>query len=283
MSIKNQQGWIKLHRPLLNDIVWSGSTPEQKTVLITILLMADRESNEWEWMGKKFKTQPGQMVTSNASIMEAAQVSRQNVRSALQRLEKLKFLTIESTNTGMLITICNWTLYQETKTKANQLTNQQPTSSQPEGNQQPTTNKNTKNTKNIKNTLIGGGENSEVPVVLKNWRTDFLVYTTELDAAYEILLKDAEWLKERQVYHPNLDIKKTAEKARKDFWGTEAGWKHKKKTRGTDAINWRSTFNHALTQRSNQVWLPRGDSSVSGAGGTGGYERQDMKNYRDKK
>ena len=111
------EGWIKLYRVLLDKPIWLHSTPEQKTVLMTLLLMADHQSNEWEWNGKTFRTEPGQMVTSANSIIEKCGkgISRQNVRSSLERFKKYEFLTMDSTKTGMLITIVNWRSYQPPK------------------------------------------------------------------------------------------------------------------------------------------------------------------------
>ena len=66
----NGQGWIKLYRQLTNKAIWKCSTPEQKVVLITLLLMADHKGNEWEWQGKKHITKLGQFITSLKSIAE---------------------------------------------------------------------------------------------------------------------------------------------------------------------------------------------------------------------
>jgi hypothetical protein len=61
---------------------------------------------------------------------------------------------------------------------------------------------------------------------------------------------------ERQRYHPRLNIGLTIEKACKDFWATEAGWKHKKASR-TAKIDWRQTFSKILTVDCNKVWKTR--------------------------
>src|SRR5699024_10161182 len=114
----------------LNKAIWQCSTPEQKTILITLLLMANHKENEWEWQGKKFIVQPGQFITSSKSIETAAGpgISRQNVRTALGKFEKYGFLTKESTRTGILITITNWEVYQSQEEKVtNKVTIDQPT------------------------------------------------------------------------------------------------------------------------------------------------------------
>lgn len=108
------EGWIKIYREILNKPIWLLSTPEQKTILITILLMANHEENEWEWKGGRYICQHGQMITSLEKIAKKAGkgISIQNVRTALVRFEKYGFITNESTNSNRLITICNWEDYQ---------------------------------------------------------------------------------------------------------------------------------------------------------------------------
>jgi DNA replication protein DnaD len=139
-------GYIRLYRCLLKKSVWKQSTPEQKVILITLLLMANHNENEWLWSGEKFKCLPGQMVTSLESITKACGkgISIQNVRSALLKFEKLDFLTNQSTKTGRLLTIVNWELYQDEILKPTK----EPTNDQQRGNKEVTTNKNDKNDKN---------------------------------------------------------------------------------------------------------------------------------------
>lgn len=143
-----QQGWIKLHRELIDKPIWRESTPEQKTVLMTILLMANHKENQWEFKGEKYNVKPGQFITSLKSIAEksGAGVSIQNVRSSLKRFEKYDFLTSEPTNKNRLITVVNWANYQV----LDEDPTSNPTSSQQAANKQPTTNKNVKKEKNEK-------------------------------------------------------------------------------------------------------------------------------------
>lgn len=139
------QGWIKLHRCLLTKPIWNDSTPEQKTVLMTILMLANHQGREWEFKGERYKAEPGQFITSLESLTQKCGkgVSIQNVRTSLKRFEKYDFLTNESTNKNRLITIVNWGFYQSTQ---EELTNN-PTSNQQATNKQLTTNKNDKNDK----------------------------------------------------------------------------------------------------------------------------------------
>jgi hypothetical protein len=87
----------------------------------------------------------------------------------------------------------------------------------------------------------------------KTWRDSFETYRQELRSAYMQATEDKKWLAERQRYHPGLNILLTLEKACKDYWSKEAGWK-KKKAAKTANIDWPRTFNNALAIDSNKVW-----------------------------
>lgn len=145
--MSNKGGWIKLYRELLDKPIWFESTPEQKVILITLLLMANHDGRQWEWQGKQYYAGPGQFVTSLAKIAEKAGpgISMQNVRTALKRFEKFNFLTNQSTKVNRLITIVNWGFYQENPNEPNKVTNSQLTKSQQRANKELTTNKNVRN------------------------------------------------------------------------------------------------------------------------------------------
>lgn len=101
--------------------------------------------------------------------------------------------------------------------------------------------------------IISSNDDSLEENKIQGWRENFEIYKNEVRAAYSEIIKDAEWLEEKQRYHPNLNIVLTLEKSCKEFWATEAGWKNKKSGKTTE-INWKSTFNMALSQKMNQVW-----------------------------
>lgn len=143
------EGWIKFYREVLDKTIWKNSTGKQNAILSTILLLANHEQNEWEWKGKKYYVKPGQFITSLSSIAKYSgkDVSIQNVRTALKRLEKLGFLTNESTKQSRLITIVNWEKYQGVNNESNKdLTNDQQ-----RPNKDLTTNNNDNNEKNYNN------------------------------------------------------------------------------------------------------------------------------------
>jgi len=87
-------------------------------------------------------------------------------------------------------------------------------------------------------------------------------YFKEELISYTELIKNTEWIKEQQKYHPNLDILLSLEKAHIQFWGTEAGWEFTKKKR-SKTKNWKRTYENALSLKTNQVWLQNGGNNVS--------------------
>jgi len=146
-----REGYIKVWRRLFEHPIWLNSTPEQKCVLVALLEMVNHQQKKWEWKGETFDVDRGQVVTSLASIRDECGkgVTTQNVRTALTRFEKLGFLTNESTKTGRLITIENYSKWQDSEVKTNKDANKDLTKTQQRANKDLTPNKNDKNNKNI--------------------------------------------------------------------------------------------------------------------------------------
>jgi hypothetical protein len=108
-------GWIKLHRKLKNSPIWYSSTPSQKVVLITLLLLVEWETTKGEWKGEEITLNPGQKILSLKEIKEASGSgsSTKKIRCSLEKLRKHDFLAMETANCGHLITILNWETYQD--------------------------------------------------------------------------------------------------------------------------------------------------------------------------
>ena len=146
-------GWIKLHRKLLNSDMYLNLNSCQRDLLIQCLLMANHKTKKWEYGKLIFECFPGQFITSLEKLKSrcAKDVTIQNVRTALVKLEKWGFLTNHSTKTGRLITICNYSHYQDEEKTTNKDVNKALTKHQQSTNKELTTNKNDKNEKNEKN------------------------------------------------------------------------------------------------------------------------------------
>lgn len=148
-----QQGWVKLHRKIIEDELWIDCTPEQKVIMMTLLMLANHDDNSWIWQGKKFSIKAGQLITSIESIRKISgkNISSKNVRSALVKFEKYGFLANESAKTGRLITIANWAKYQSNDAEVAK----QEAKRWQRGGKEVATNKNVKNVENI-NTRANG-------------------------------------------------------------------------------------------------------------------------------
>lgn len=118
--LKKTTGYFKLHRELFEKPIWTESTLEQRMVLITLLSMASYKKNTWVWRGNTYEIEPGQFITSLASIQEKCgnRVSTSRIRTSIEKFENLDFLTNKSTKQGRLITIVNWGLYQSDEEKS---------------------------------------------------------------------------------------------------------------------------------------------------------------------
>jgi len=95
-----------------------------------------------------------------------------------------------------------------------------------------------------------------------NSQEGFKLYTEMAKLALSALQADRAYIKERQEFHPELDIRMSLQKAWTDYWLKKAGWKNKRdKARGKPnyEIDWRATANNALTQKCNQVWQLKED------------------------
>lgn len=155
-------GWIKLHRKLLKNSLWEDCTPEQKVIMITLLLMANHNEKKWIFSGEEYECKPGQFVTSLPSIQKEVGkgVSIMQIRRTLDKLEKYNFLTCKPTNKNRLITIVNWEAYQNEKTEPTD----EPTGNRQATDRQPTPNKNIrmKECKNIKSNKENSSKKTDV-------------------------------------------------------------------------------------------------------------------------
>ena len=166
-------GWIKVYRELLTKPIWKESSPERKTILITILLLANHAKTTWTWKGQQYVCRPGQLYTSLDALATASGkgISIQNVRSALKKFEAYGFLTNESTMTGRLITITNWEYYQKYTPNYNKDFINEATKTQQRSNKDPTPNNNDKNV--IKPNNERSLRSTPVQSVLDDWRISY--------------------------------------------------------------------------------------------------------------
>ena len=127
-------GWIKLHRKLLDlDGDFLNLSDKTFRVAITILLKANFK-NKIEFIdGSNRIIGPGQLMISREKLLKfcGPDISEQNLKTCIAKLQNIDFLTKEVTNDKITIySINNWVLYQAEIESTNNLNDNQPTTNQ---------------------------------------------------------------------------------------------------------------------------------------------------------
>ena len=63
---------------------------------------------------------PGQLITSQPHLVKETGLTRQNIRTALKKIEKTGEITTKATNQFTIVTVVNWGKYQIDDNNANQ-------------------------------------------------------------------------------------------------------------------------------------------------------------------
>lgn len=137
-------GWVKLHRQILRNPIFQN---DKLFRVFVYLLLSARHTDGEQLIGDTIvPLKAGQWATGRIAISRDTGLTQQNVRTAINKLEKLNILTIKPTTKFSVFSIVNWEKYQQD--------NQQVTSNQPTSNQQVTTNNNVKNEDNENKTTV---------------------------------------------------------------------------------------------------------------------------------
>lgn len=99
-------GWIKLHRKLLDNGVFFDA--ELLKVFIWCILKANRKPKEVN--GTKLKT--GQFITGRISASEELHIKPSTVYNRLQRLQRMGYINVKSTNKFSIISVLKYGQYQ---------------------------------------------------------------------------------------------------------------------------------------------------------------------------
>lgn len=138
------QGFITLHRKMLE---WEWYTDNNvKVLFLHCLFKANHKAKKWQGI----TIERGQFITGRKQLSLETGLTEQQVRTALTKLNG-KELTIKTTNKYSVVTVVNYSTYQDIDNKINQQVNQQITNKQPTNNQQVTTTNNDNNNNNDNN------------------------------------------------------------------------------------------------------------------------------------
>ena len=132
MAKAGNGAYFKIAHELWNHPVYDRLTCQQFRVMITLIHLANWKSSRVIGRdGVEFEISRGEMIYTQEQIGAASRTKRQVVRGTLAILEKIGFLN-QTTNHGLsVITICNYSKWQDVKSEHNQTDNQPTTSRQP--------------------------------------------------------------------------------------------------------------------------------------------------------
>jgi len=133
------QGWIKLHRGLL-DWEWYDDV-NTKIVFLHLILKANHK--EVKYRGETIKV--GSLLTGRELLSKETGLSVQQIRRAISNLETTREITTKKSRKGTVVQIVKYKDYQVATSKT--------TTKQPQNNQKATTNKNDNNDNNEKNVV----------------------------------------------------------------------------------------------------------------------------------
>jgi len=150
------EGWIKLHRKLLDSRVFANEGLLK--VWIYCLCRANHEKNYVNIVTGKGETEveirSGEFIFGRKSCSKDLGMNPSTLYKRMQKLEKMGNVNIQSNSHYSIVSICNWSSYQESK-NAKEQAKEHASNKQVTGREQASnTDKNDNNVKNEKNNGI---------------------------------------------------------------------------------------------------------------------------------
>ena len=156
--MRGNNGWIKLHRKLLDNSVFESGDSCLVHAFLYCLLRANHAEKKVLVNGEEITLKPGQFVTGRHIASKDLGFKSKMWDRKCDQLRKLEIVTKQVTKQCTVITIVNWDKYQSQEQESDQPNDQGMTKLRPSSDQVVTTNKNDKKVKNDKNkvnTLVG--------------------------------------------------------------------------------------------------------------------------------
>lgn len=156
------RGYIRLWRKSLdNDLI---RNPGAWQLMSWCLLKATHRHHRQIVGAIVVELKPGQLIFGRATVARELGTTERKIRTCLDLLQKVDFLTIKATNKFSVITIVNWNSYQEERPANDQQDDQQATSKRPANDhKQEHKTQSTEEEKNPPNPPDGGGEGVAAP------------------------------------------------------------------------------------------------------------------------
>ena len=140
------EGWIKLHRKLLENDLWKSEPFTRGQAWVDLILLANHKDSFFYKRGNKVIVLRGQVGRSIVELSDRWSWSRSKVNKFLKDLEKEQQIEQQKNNVTQIVTILNYDLFQEKEQQIEQQKSNRKTSKE----QQKDTYKNVKNVKEEK-------------------------------------------------------------------------------------------------------------------------------------
>lgn len=111
-----ENGWIKLHRKILNNPL--SRKPTWAWLWVVLLLLANHDDdNVFIWNGKELRQKKGQFITGRKKLNEITGIPETTIERCLNYLENGHLIGQQKTTKYRLITITKWNEYQKKDSK----------------------------------------------------------------------------------------------------------------------------------------------------------------------
>jgi hypothetical protein len=107
------EGWIKLHRSISDNDLWTSEPFSRGQAFVDLILLASHKDSFFYKRGVKVQVKRGQLAWSESSISERWKWSRNKVRKFLKDLEKEQQIEQQKSQVISVITITNYNKFQE--------------------------------------------------------------------------------------------------------------------------------------------------------------------------
>lgn len=163
-----QQGWITLHRSLLDNFLWQDKPFTKGQAWVDLLLNANHEDKKIMFDGSVVEVKRGEKITSIRQLSERWGWSTTKTKKFLNVLQSEKMLTYFSNSKKTTYTVVNYNKYQDLN---NSKSNTEVTQKKHRSNTE-VTQKNTNNNDNNDNKIINILSNDKIFVVLlQKWNS----------------------------------------------------------------------------------------------------------------